>query len=408
MTRHILHIDMDAFFASVEELCNPSLKGRPVAVAGAGVRTVITTSSYAARKWGVRTGMTVGQGIRLCPELLILKADHRKYTHASKKILEVLESFTPAVEPFSVDEAFIDAAGVLMLHGSPADLARKIKDRILTVVGLTCSVGVAPNRLLAKLASGLEKPDGLTVLKTREVPALLDRMPVKKICGIGPKTVKELEALGIETCGQLGRYPSEILTTRFGILGRVLQKMGRGEDVLPAASMLSGNHDVKSVGHSVTLGHDITDRLAMERILLTLSEMVGRRARRHFCCGRKLTLTVRYGDFTTFSRQKTFAAPIWTTGRIYDAACLILSGLSLEKPVRLLGLSLGSLEFGQHQNSLIYSDRAKESLQGALDTINDRYGEFCVSYADSVRDLRNHKVISPAWRQRGIRSTSTS
>jgi len=364
LSENILHIDMDAFFASVEELCNPSLRGRPIAVAGPGVRTVITTSSYEARRRGVRTAMTVGAALRLCPDLLVIRADHRKYTHASKKIMAVLESFTPAVEPFSVDEAFVDAAGMLSLHGSPVDLAEKIKDRIYKEVGLTCSVGIAPNRLLAKLASGLEKPNGLTVLKASEIPALLERMPVGKICGIGPKTVVELKSLGIETCGQLGRYPEHTLTARFGVIGRILKQMGMGADSSPVTPMLSGIQDVKSVGHSVTLGRDITDRALMKRILLTLSEMVGRRARRYSCSGHRLSLTVRYNDFKTFSRQKTFSTPVWMTGRIYDAACVIFSEITLDHPIRLLGLSLGSLDFGSRQDSLIDLERQRECLRG--------------------------------------------
>ncbi|MFV1957416.1 MAG: DNA polymerase IV [bacterium] len=403
----ILHIDMDAFFASVEEKFDPRLRTRPLAVAGPGVRTVITTASYKAREWGVGTGMTVGEAKRRCPGLVLVKADHRKYTHASRQVLSVLESFTPDVEPYSVDEAFMKAEGILSHYASPGSLAMKIKDRIMREVGLICSIGIAPNKLLAKLATGLKKPDGLTVLEASDIPAILEKTSVKKLCGIGPRTVEELSSLGIETCGQLGRFPGELLVRHFGILGNVLSSMGRGEDSSFLSPASHGTDGVKSVGHSVTLGRNISDRPLMKQILLTLSEMVGRRARRYDCSGRRITLTVRYGDFTTFSRQKSLTSPVWTTDQIYRAACEVFDGLSLFQPVRLLGMSLGSLEFGTRQPSLIHEEQKLESLQETLDDINNKYGEFSVGYGDSKKDLRGHKIISPAWRQKGIRSTST-
>ncbi len=404
----ILHIDMDAFFASVEEKFDPRLRTRPLAVAGPGVRTVITTASYKAREWGVGTGMTVGEARRRCPDLVLVKADHRKYTHASRQMLSVLESFTPDVEPYSVDEAFMKAEGILSHYSSPRSLANKIKDRIMREVGLTCSIGVAPNKLLAKLASDLKKPDGITVLEASDIPAILEKTPVKELCGIGPRTVRELSSLGIETCGQLGRFPRELLVSHFGILGNVLSSMGRGGDSSLLSPVFHGTDEVKSVGHSVTLGRNISDRSLMKQVLLTLSEMVGRRTRRYDCSGRRITLTVRYGDFTTFSRQRSLACPVWTTDQIYRGACGVLSGISLFQPVRLLGISLGSLEFGTRQPSLIHEEQKRESLQETMDDINNRYGEFSVGYAASLKDLRGHKIISPAWRPRGIRSTSTT
>jgi len=397
---------MDAFFAAVEEQCDPSLRGKPLAVAGPGERTVITTSSYAARTFGVRTGMSVGQGRKLCPSLIVVRCDHRKYSHASRAVLSVLESFTPSLEPFSVDEAFLDATHIKGRYRNIGTLATEIKAAVHRETGLTCSIGVAPNKLLAKLASGLEKPDGVTILTTDDIPGLLERTPVGKLCGIGPETTRSLRSMGVETCGQLGRFPAEVLTRRFGVFGQTLVSMGRGEDFSPVAYWDGSNSEVKSVGHSVTLPGDVEDHETILKVLQTLSEMVGRRARRHGCAGYRLTLTVRYADFKTFTRQKTFSTPLFTTEQIYGASSKIRSEVSLVDPVRLLGLSLGKLVFGHRANSLLPEDRKMESLQDALDKINDRYGEFSLGYGGQIRNLRGNRIISPSWRAKGIRNST--
>lgn len=397
---------MDAFFAAVEERCNPALRGKPLAVAGSGKRTVITTSSYAARSFGVRTGMSVGQGKRLCPDLIIVRCDHKKYSHASRAVLTVLESFTPSFEPYSVDEAFIDATQLQRRFENISTLAMRIKGAIRRETGLTCSIGAAPNKLLAKLASGMNKPDGLTILDPGIIPPLLEKTPVGKLCGIGPETTRQLRSMGIETCGQLGRFPLDVLSRRFGVYGEILSRMGRGEDSSPIHGTDEGEAEVKSVGHSVTLPTDVEDSETVSKILHTLSEMVGRRARRHECAGYKLTLTVRYSDFKTFTRQKTFPAPLRTTQQIYDASLKIIRKTTLTGPVRLLGLSLGNLVFGFQPNSLLPEDRRKESLQEALDRINDRYGEFSLGYAGQIHNFRGNRIISPSWRAKGIRNST--
>ena len=406
MNRTILHVDMDAFFAAVEERCNPALRGKPLAVAGPGKRTVITTSSYAARSFGVRTGMSVGQGKRLCPDLIVVRCDHRKYSHASRAVLTVLESFTPAFEPYSVDEAFIDATLLQRRFDNISNLAMKIKGAIRRETGLTCSIGAAPNKLLAKLASGKNKPDGLTILNPEQIPSLLEKTPVGELCGIGPETTRQLKSMGIETCGRLGRFPLDILSRRFGVYGGILSRMGRGEDSSPIHCAKEGEADVKSVGHSVTLTTDVEDSETVTNVLHTLSEMVGRRARRHECAGYRLTLTVRYSDFLTFSRQKTFPAPLRTTEQIYEASLMINREITLTSPVRLLGLSLGNLVFGFQPNPLLPEDRRKEALQEALDRINDRYGEFSLGYAGQIHNFRGNRIISPSWRPKGIRNST--
>jgi DNA polymerase-4 len=401
----IMHVDMDAFFSAVEELADPSLRDRPLAVAGPGERSIITTASYPARSLGVRTGMTIDQGRSLCRELIILRADYRKYAHASRLVMETLESFTPSVQVLSVDEAFLDITDLVARSGGPEEMGRKVKERVHRNTGLSCSVGIATNRLLAKLAGSLDKPDGLIVLRHEKVHDLLERTPVEALCGIGPTTAGRLKEIGIVTCGQLGRYPSELLRGRFGAHGEALSRMGRGEEPSGHPLLQGKGEMVKSLGHSVTLPRDLTDIDTMARVLLTLSEMVGRRIRKHGGAGSCLILIWKYDNFATHTRQRTFPQPIRLTREIYSHALAILSSLRFRRPVRLLGISLSRLSFGEFTGCLLRENLEKSRLQKTLDAVNDRFGEFSLVYAGSIPDLRNLNVISPAWRVKGIRNS---
>jgi len=401
----ILHMDMDAFFASVEELANPAIKGKPVVVAGPGERSIITTSSYTARKFGIRTGMTVRHAKTLCRNILIIKSDYRKYSDASQEVMSVLESFTPEVHTTSVDEAFLDIRTIVKNFGTPLHLGREVKRRVKTKTGLTCSIGIAQNWLLAKLASGMNKPDGLTILEPGKIEALLEKTPVQKLCGIGPVTTKTLNEMGIRTCGQLGRYPADLLKMRFGSYGLKLSGMGRGEE---GTFLNQGQHDrsnAKSIGHSVTLPHDLTDRSSMGKVLQTLAEMVGRRARRHHCRGKTLTLTWRYDDFSTRTHRSNHPSPICMTEEIYRGSIKLLNEIDINRPVRLLGISLSDLSFEGVTASLFPDENRKENVQKALDGINDRFGEFTLAFGDTIHDLRKQKVISPSWRSKGVKNS---
>jgi len=405
MNRRIMHVDMDAFFASVEELANPSLRGKPLVVAGKGERSVITTASYPARKHGIKTGMTVRQARSLWRNIVVVYSDHRKYTDASKKVMKVLESITPDLHISSIDEAFLDVTLMIQTGDTPRSLGMEVKRRVRKVTGLTCSVGIAPNRLMAKLASDMNKPDGLTILEPGEIKALLEKTPVRKICGIGPVTTKTLNEMGLETCGQLGRYPVDLLERRFGSYGSRLSEMGRGEDVHYEDYGKEENSAVKSIGHSVTFSRDLADRHSMAKVLQTLSEMVGRRARRHHCGGKSLTLTWRYDDFSTRTRSTTLSSPICRTEEIYRSSLRLLEKVEIEKPVRLLGIALSQLNFEARTASLFPEESRKEEVQKTLDGINDRFGEFTLAYAETVPDLRTRKVIPPSWRPKGIKNS---
>lgn len=406
--RLVMHIDMNAFFAAVEQQSNPALRGQPVAVVGSQQRTIILTASYEARRFGVKTGMRLGEARALCPQLRLQPAHNRLYTHVSTHIIDIFRDYTPLVEVFSIDEAFLDVTGSLRLYGSTERIAYLIKSRIKARFGLTCSVGVAPNKLLAKLASEMQKPDGLTVIAPQRIAEVLESLPIGELCGIGRRTEEKLHLLGIHTCGELGRFPIRVLRSRFGVIGERLSLMGRGVDPSPVVPQ-EESPDVKTVGHSMTLRQDVETREEIARFLLQLAEMVGRRARRYGVTGRTVTLTLRYADFTTFSRQQVQGTEISLSEQIYCAALKILDGLVLTQPVRLLGVRLSQLQHRERQLLLLPGERERQLLTAALDEVNDRHGEFAVMSGNllKVKGKGSH-VISPAWRPEGIRNVGVS
>lgn len=401
--RVIMHIDMNAFFASVEQQASPELRGKPIAVVGSGARTVITTASYEARKFGVRTGMAIWEAKRCCPQIILVVGDNRKYTSTSRRIMNILGDYTPLVEVFSIDEAFLDVTRSLSLFNSPERIAFLIKARILRNFGITCSIGIAPNKLLAKLASDMEKPDGLTVIRPDAVARIMERLPVGALCGIGRGTERRLLLMGIRTCGELGRCDVERLTRKFGVVGRRLQEMGRGIDNSPVTSQ---EEEVKSVGHSMTLRRDISRREDILAVLLQLSEMVGRRARRYRMSGRTVHLYIRFADFySSVGKQETLRDHINLSGDIYRTGVAILDTLELPQPIRLLGICLTNLRSHAEQLPLFEEDRRKSLVVRAMDEVNDRFGDFTVTLGSllTAGEKGNH-VISPAWRPDGIRN----
>ncbi|MDD2273809.1 MAG: DNA polymerase IV [Desulfuromonadaceae bacterium] len=305
-SRVVMHTDMNSFFASVEQSYNPELKGKPVVVTGSQQRTVILTSSYEARKFGIKTGMMLHEAKRLCPDVIMVPADNRKYTHTSAVIMKMMLDYTPLVEVFSIDEAFMDVTHSLSIFTSAENIAYLLKARIKHQFDITCSIGIAPNKLLAKLASEMKKPDGLTIITPDTVKATLEHMPIKELCGIGRKMERHLNMMGIYTCGDLGRCDEGRLTRKFGIIGSRLKQMGQGNDDSPVIPADDAD-EVKSVGHSMTLKRDISSRNEILRYLLQLSEMVGRRARRYGVAGKTVHLTIRYADFSTFGKQETLS-----------------------------------------------------------------------------------------------------
>ncbi len=403
MAKIILCVDMDAFFASVEQQVNPDLKGKPIAVTGAGERTVITTSSYEARQFGVKTGMTPHEAKKLCPHIIFVVGHNKLYAEICGKLEKICERFTPDMETYSIDEIFLDITGSHHLFGGPEELARTIKKTVKEELGINCTIGIGPNILIAKLASDLAKPDGLRWIDKEMVPSVLQLLPVKKLWGIGRHTEEKLRAMGIKTCGELGAAPLTLLTKKFGVLGGQLKAMGNGILDRP---LETAARDPKSIGHSRTFSKDIWCREDIEPQLLRLSEMVGRRARRYGYKGKKVTLTVRYADFKTCTRQTTMPTYTNDTGEIYQTILAILDGIRLAKSIRLLGVSLSS--FGKNEQLTLFekSDRKdREALLKAMDTVNEKFGEDKITWASTVNQEKGHSVISPAWRPSGVRKS---
>ncbi len=401
--RTILHIDMNAFFASVEQQADPALRGKPIAVVGGGGRTVITTS-YEARAKGVKTGMAIWEGKRVCPELIIVVGDSRKYTYTSGKINEIFRDYTPEVEAFSIDESWLDVTHSLGIFDSAVTIAHLIKTRIRHSFGITCSIGIAPNKLLAKLASDMQKPDGLTIIAPEDISRVMERLPIKDLCGIGKKTQRHLNMMSIYTCGELGRCDEARLTRKFGIVGARLKEMGQGIDRSPVVPF--GEEDeVKSVGHSRTLEQDIDNPAEIRRFLLQLSEMVGSRARRYNVSGRTIHLYVRYADFfSSWGKQTTLKNHVNLSDEIYKAALSILATVELEQPVRLLGVTLSNLKHQTEQLPLFEDERKKLFVAQAMDKINDRFGRMAVTFGSLLpgKESAGSRVIPPSWRPDGI------
>ncbi len=311
--------------------------------------------------------------------------------------------YTPAIEVYSVDEVFLDIAGSIPLFNSIEHIAKKIKQDIHKHLGrLTCSIGIAPNKLLAKLGSDMKKPDGLFIIEEKDIRSLLENLPVQELWGIGPKLAKHLAAIGITTCGELGRAQVTQLKHTFGIIGERLVLIAQGIDDSPVIPS-EKESDAKSVGHSMTLEKDILDKETIERMILQLSEMVGRRMRKGGYSGRTVTLTIRYSDFSTLTKSKTIGTPINDGLNIYLVACDILNATRHCHPIRLLGVCLSNLHKDYTQIPLFPAERTKQKVVRVMDEINNRYGEFSITSGTLMNRYHHKGVISPAWRPKGIK-----
>jgi len=378
-TRVILHVDMDAFFASVEQRRSEKLRGRPVVVCGKFPRTVVASASYEARAFGVHANMSLVEARRRCPELRCVEGDLGRYVNASTRVMGILREYSPHIEIASIDEAFLDMTHCRLLFPSPKAAAKGIKKRIFDEVGLTCSVGIGPNKLVAKLASSQGKPNGLVVVSAAEVSHFLDNLPIGQLWSIGPRREEALRSLGIESGGDLGRFPAHLLKERFGSLGERLHQMGLGIDETPVIP-LGQEPDPESFGHFVTLPEDTDDSMIISGFLLRLCEQVGRRLRRNCFRGKRVILTVRFSDFTTLTRQKTAPASLTRGKEIYRLALRIWDSIGDERPVRLLGVTVSHLLRPSNQLSLFSRSNRLAALWEVIDRVNDKYGDFTLTW----------------------------
>ncbi len=383
MTRIILHIDMDAFFASIEQLDNPELKGKPVIVGGSK-RGVVSAASYEARTFGVRSAMPIFEAKRLCPNGIYLPVRMSRYREVSDKIMSILEEFSPLVEKVSIDEAFLDISGTERLHGAPEDVAFKIKGRIKEDTLLTCSIGIAPNKFLAKIASDINKPDGLTIITENKVQKFLSNLPVGRLPGVGDKTLKELKKLGVRFTSDILKYPEEAFRKRFGKFGHRLVELAKGIDESP----VSPYTQAKSISSEDTLPEDTNNVEVLKRWLMSQAEVVGRRLRKANLKGRTITLKLKYSNFKSVTRSRTLNIPSNATKTIFDTASALLENCGLAAKVRLIGIGVSNFEETPIQYRLFDSgDIAEKKLQKAdqaIDQITDKFGIGIMKRARTV------------------------
>lgn len=386
MSRAILLADMNAFFASVHQALDPTLKGRPVIVGGDPAKRhgVVLTASYEAKAKGVKTGMTVYEAQRLCPEGIFLQPQHHLYIHFSTHILQIMRDFTPLVEPFSIDEAFLDVTGCQRLFGSPVEIARKLKKRIYEEVGVRCSIGIGPNKLLAKMAAGLEKPDGLTVLDYGDIPGRLWPLPVRELFGVGPRYEHHLKLFNIHTIGDLARFPVEILKKRFGVNGELLWQCANGIDSSPVDP--DSLAVVKSIGQQITLPRDYRTHGEIQVVLLELADLVAERVRAGGYAGRTVVLSLKDAGFNWLSRMKTLPERTDLARDIYRAAAELLKRYWPDGwPVRMVGVTLAALLPERLEQLTLFGEKEKvRSSEKACDYIRSRFGENAIFRAVSL------------------------
>lgn len=383
--RAIIHADMDAFFASVEQRDNPPLKGKPIIVGQVGSqRGVVTSASYEARPSGVYAGMSLWQAKRLCPQATFVQGRMRVYVREGRRAFRVFREHTPTVQPTSIDEAFLDVTGCISALGPPEQIARRIKKRIWEELKLTVSLGLAPNKLVAKIASDWHKPDGLTVVRQEELPEALWPLPVGKLWGLGPRTGERLERLGVHTVGDLARLPPALLDREFGVYGQHLHRAAHGEDDEPVVPYYEATL-AKSVSHETTFEDDVGDVRVLKRHLLALSQRVGRRLRDEGYQGSTVTLKLRYADFRTITRQQKVQAPTDLDPEIYQGAARLLDALHLTDAsrVRLVGVAVSGLTRSGAPYQFGLPGVGKRSaawpkVLRAVDKVRDRFGEESV------------------------------
>ena len=376
----ILHVDMDSFFVEVERLRDPGLIGRPVVVGGPGNRGVVASASYEARKFGIRSAMPMVAARKQCPGLVVVPTDHSLYQETSIEVFELFRSITPLVEGLSLDEAFLDVSGLHRHFSGPDDIGHEIRRRIRSELGLPASVGIAATKFVAKLASEAAKPDGLRRIPREESVAFLHALPVRALWGVGEATHATLEAMGVETVGDLARLPRATLERRLGVTnGSSLAALAQGEDPRPVVP----DHDAKSISVSETYERDMTLSDDIDTELIRLCERLAFRVRRAGLAGRTIGLTVRYADFVTITRHHTSSHPTDTPRQLWQAVKSLKDNVTWDRPIRLLGVSVATfVDPGEPRQMSVESEPKWDDLANAVDAVRDRFG------ADAVRPAR--------------------
>ncbi len=387
MGRTILLADMNAFFASVHQALNPELKNKPVIVAGDTEKRhgIVLAASYEAKKRGIKTGTIVWEARQICPNGVFVKPQYHQYVDFSSRILRIMNDFTPLVEPFSIDEAFMDITGSRELLGNPVEIAEKLKERIYQEIGITCSIGIGPNKLLAKMAAEMQKPDGLTVISSDNISTLLWQMPIRKLFGVGHRYEQHLHKLNIRTIGELAKYPVNILKRRFGLNGEILWLNANGIDYSPVDP--TSIERVKSIGQQITLPKDYKGK-EIYVIIMELADLIAYRVRAGNYLGKTVSLSLRDTNFCWLSRMKTLYKPTNLAADISAAALdLLYKHWSPSWPVRLVGVTLTNLFPSEQEQSELFSNKkGAREIERACDEVRERYGKRAIFRATSLKD----------------------
>ena len=368
----ILHLDMDAFFASVELLDRPELAGKPVIVGHRSLRSVVTAATYEARKYGVNSAMPMSVALRRCPQAVVLEPHFERYTHYSSVVMGLLRDVTPLVEPLSIDEAFLDVAGALRLMGTPWQIGTRLRERVFSETGLHASIGAAATKYVAKLASSRAKPDGLLVVPAASTVAFLHPQPVSALWGVGPKAEEQLTRLGLRTIGDVAEVPLDALTRAVGpAMATQLHELAWGRD--PRG--VSTEYQEKSIGHETTFETDVTDTAVVHRTLLALADGVAVRLRRGGVQARTVAIKLRFEDFTTISRSRTLGEPTDVARRIYEEARALYDAASQGgRPVRLIGVRGEQLVGAVAALGLWDDDEAWREAEYTVDAVASKFG----------------------------------
>ncbi|HEY6641643.1 DNA polymerase IV [Povalibacter sp.] len=388
-TRAILHVDMDAFYASVEQLDDPQLRGKPLIVGGTGNRGVVAAASYEVRKFGVYSAMPMHDALRRCPHAICVPPRFDRYKSISAQVFEVFREFTPLVEGLSLDEAFLDVTASRTALGSAEDIAARIKHLIRERTGLTASVGVAPNKLVAKIASDLRKPDGLVIVAQHDITALLDPLPIRRLFGIGNKTAPHLEGMGICTLGELRRTPESVLLPIFGRYAGRVKARAAGIDDRPVIA----DWDEKQISAEETFDTDLTDRRQLHAQLAELTDRVAARLRSRGWTAGLVVVKIRRKDFRTYTRQRTVKPATQETRPLAEAAAKLLDEWLEQQPhaaIRLLGVGARDLtETSQLDLFAVPQSQRNQELDAAIDHIRKRFGAGALSRGSSLRPGRS-------------------
>ncbi len=382
----IAHVDMDAFFASVEQADDPSLKGRCVIVGGLSGRGVVSAASYEARKFGVRSAMPMSRAKKLCPHGIFITPRHERYKEVSSAVMGVLHDFTPLVEQVSIDEAYLDLTGCTYAYRSVEDMARKIKDAVFETSSVTCSIGIAPLKFLAKIASGMQKPDGMTIITPESAGEFIARLPVEKIPGVGPKTASRLLVSGIQTMEDVKNRGMDDLRRILGKPGIRLYELASGID----RSRVTPLHQVKSVSSEKTLDADTTNLDCLLGLLLEHAQEVAASLRREGKKAKTVFIKIRHDNFVTVTRQAAVLPPSDTASRLYSIAKGLLRSYGIRRPVRLIGLGAADLVGAREPRETYLFDAADETeakwgkVERAIDRIEERFGKGVVKHAGSL------------------------